>query len=131
MRRPLLAALAALPLLAACTTAAPSPSTGPRVVFFGDSSFALDANARAVVAEAAAYSASNPGAPVVVTGYADPLGPNATNQALSTNRARSVAQALQENGVPPNRITTVGRGETPPPGTQPYPSRRAEIRVGL
>ncbi len=131
MRRSLIAALAALPLLAACAATEVPPSAGPRVVFFGDSSFALDDNARNVVAEAATYANRNPSMAVEVVGYADPLGPTATNQALSTNRARAVAQALRENGVAPDRLNTVGGGETPIPGTQPYPSRRAEIRVGL
>ncbi|WP_426957269.1 OmpA family protein [Muricoccus radiodurans] len=128
--RPLLAAFAALPILAACVSGDDLANRPPAVVFFTDSSALLDGPARAVVADTAALANRNPNVPVVVTGYADPLGPTPMNNAISAARAEAVAGELRQGGVAPQRIVTRAAGEVPPPGNLPYPSRRAEIRVG-
>jgi len=45
-------------------------------------------------------------------GYADPMGASAYNLKLSQKRADSVKAALIKMGVPPEKIESIGRGET-------------------
>ena len=47
---------------------------------------------------------------VNVIGYTDPVGNDSDNQALSLERAQSVAAMLQKSGVPADIIRTEGRG---------------------
>jgi outer membrane protein OmpA-like peptidoglycan-associated protein len=46
--------------------------------------------------------------PVIVEGHTDDIGTHEYNQELSDARAKTVADALEERGVPPSRITTKG-----------------------
>ncbi len=130
MRRHLLAALAALPVLAACSLLPRDLADEPaRVVFFTEDSAALDESARGVVANAAALSKEFPTQPVLVLGFADPDGGRAYNRALSEARAEAVAEQLRQNGVEPQRIVVSPRGPVPFE-MMPLESRRVEIRVG-
>jgi outer membrane protein OmpA-like peptidoglycan-associated protein len=128
MRRTFLALLA-LPLLSACMMGDNLPEQPRRVVFFTDTSSQLDGPAQAVVADAAALANRNPQAPVRVTGFADPDGNRARNEALSQTRAQNVAAALRAAGVAPSRIAVAGMGEVMLAGG-PTGSRRVEIQVG-
>lgn len=70
---------------------------------------------------------------ISVVGHTDRAGPASYNQALSERRAASVRDALVARGVPANRITTAGLGETQPlvptpDGVREPSNRRAEIR---
>lgn len=47
-------------------------------------------------------------------GYTDSTGSDATNQTLSVNRARAVANYLTQQGVPTTNITAEGRGPSNP-----------------
>ncbi len=47
-------------------------------------------------------------------GYTDSTGSDATNQTLSVNRARAVANYLTQQGVPTNYVTAEGRGSSSP-----------------
>jgi OOP family OmpA-OmpF porin len=49
---------------------------------------------------------------VDVTGHTDPLGSDMYNQGLSERRAMTVSDELSDNGVPPDRISARGMGET-------------------
>jgi OOP family OmpA-OmpF porin len=49
---------------------------------------------------------------IEVVGYADPIGTEAYNEKLSTNRADQVAKVLEKAGLQPKLIKTEGRGET-------------------
>lgn len=51
---------------------------------------------------------------VSVEGHTDSVGSDATNQRLSERRADSVASALENAGVSPQRVTTKGFGERYP-----------------
>ena len=67
-------------------------------------------------------------------GHTDSTGGDAHNQALSENRARSVASYLGSRGVQPVRIATRGFGETQPVADNATDSgraanRRVEIRI--
>lgn len=55
----------------------------------------------------------------LVVGYTDRIGSDQSNQVLSEQRAKSVADYLVGKGIPTDKISTQGRGETEPvTGTQ-------------
>lgn len=71
---------------------------------------------------------------VSLIGHTDRAGPPAYNQRLSERRAASVKSFLTGQGIPGNRITTVGRGESDPrvptpDGVREQENRRVEIRL--
>jgi len=51
---------------------------------------------------------------ITVTGYTDRIGSDAYNQKLSERRADAVKNYLASKGVPANRLTAVGKGESNP-----------------
>ena len=65
---------------------------------------------RARLENLAAWLLQYDGMMVRITGYADPRGPAELNQALSQERAESVARILQATGVSPARLLVTGRG---------------------
>ncbi len=71
---------------------------------------------------------------VSVEGHTDSVGSEATNQRLSERRADSVASALEDAGVDPQRVTTKGFGERYPVAQNQHsdgadnPSGRAKNR---
>ena len=72
---------------------------------------------------------------VVIAGHADRSGPEAYNLALSERRARSVAQALGERGIPAGTMDVKGYGESQPrvptdDGVREPQNRRVEIVFG-
>ncbi|AIG02201.1 outer membrane porin OprF [Pseudomonas fluorescens] len=60
------------------------------------------------------FMAQYPATNVEVAGHTDSVGPDAYNQKLSQRRADAVKQVLVKDGVAPNRITSVGYGESRP-----------------
>ena len=123
--------LAALPVLAACATANPSPARVPRaVLFFTAESAALDENAREIVLQAAETAKANPNAAVRVRGFAAPdSGTGGLSRNLAEARSRQVADQLVANGVDRSRIRIESRGAVP---FEQFPteSRRVEIIIG-
>jgi outer membrane protein OmpA-like peptidoglycan-associated protein len=126
MRRTLAAALLSLALAPAALAQAPSDRAFP--IFFEPWSAALDATARQSLGEVAALAAQHPTVPLVVTGYADPVGSREANLVLSRLRAVVVADALREGGIGHERIRVEFRGPTAP-AFENLESRRVEIRV--
>lgn len=55
-----------------------------------------------------------PDTSIQVAGHTDSTGSEQTNQTLSENRASNVKNALVGQGVHPNRISTIGFGESAP-----------------
>ncbi len=125
MRRRSLAFALPVLLVAACATQTTAPVT---TVFFTEDSAALDADAQAVVKQAARRAAAATG-PVTVAGFAGPVGGLAYNRALSEARAQHVADQLAAEGVARSRIRIVPRGPVPYEA-MPTESRRVEIRIG-
>jgi outer membrane protein OmpA-like peptidoglycan-associated protein len=71
---------------------------------------------------------------LVVAGHTDSTGTDAYNQSLSERRAEVVRNTLAGNGVNPNRIRTIGYGETKPIASNSTESgrqlnRRVEITI--
>jgi outer membrane protein OmpA-like peptidoglycan-associated protein len=116
--------------LAACAPAGAAP--GDFVVYFGFNRTDLTTRARAVIGDAAdAYDTTQPSA-VSVVGHADTVGSVEYNQTLSENRARRVAAALSDLGVPQGAMTLAGRSELEPAvqtadGVREPLNRRVEI----
>lgn len=63
---------------------------------------------------ATALKQSEPNAKFLVEGHTDSRGADDTNQELSSRRAAAVRDYLVQQGVPAERITSVGRGEADP-----------------
>jgi outer membrane protein OmpA-like peptidoglycan-associated protein len=79
--------------------------------------------------EALARSLQNyPNTDVVIIGHTDSIGSEAYNQRLSERRAQAAANYLISLGVAPNRIRTMGRGETDPVADNGTPEGRQRNR---
>lgn len=61
---------------------------------------------------------------IQVEGHTDSTGNEFYNQQLSERRAQAVAMALQQRGVHPSRIQTIGFGETKPIASNDNPGGR-------
>lgn len=69
-----------------------------------------------------------PESTLVVTGHTDSVGTDATNLALSIARARLVVDLLVERGIPVERITATGAGESQPIASNDTPEGREANR---
>ena len=65
---------------------------------------------------------------VEVAGHTDSTGSAQYNQQLSEQRANSVAQYLESQGLASNRVVTIGAGETRPVADNSTPEGRAANR---
>lgn len=75
-----------------------------------------------------------PGAEVQVTGYTDTLGSADDNDRLSQKRAEEVLAVLAQQGIDPNMLSAVGRGERDlrvqtPDGTREPANRRVVVTI--
>jgi outer membrane protein OmpA-like peptidoglycan-associated protein len=96
-------------------------------VFFEPVSANLGPEAREALREIAELAASYPQARLLVVGYASPRGTSEANTLLARLRARVVADALAEAGIPANRLRITSRGPTV--GMEDLESRRVEVRL--
>jgi hypothetical protein len=96
-------------------------------VFFTQWSVMLDADALTVIASAAGWARDNPHAPVLLTEYLDPAGPQAMVD-LSRLRAQMIEEKLAEAGVARERIEHVRRDVSEVPGMA-QESQRVDIVV--
>jgi hypothetical protein len=118
---------------AGCATLGGAPPVPPEPatpVFFQPFSAALDGPALATITAAAKVANNEPGAPVTVTGAADPVGSARANLYLSKTRAQVVADQLEADGVDPSRIRIQAIGETTGPTGAAQGGRRALIQIG-
>ena len=69
----------------------------------------------------------------VIEGHTDGRGGDNYNEGLSEARAASVKQYLTEQGVPQDRLTALGLGETAPRTDDPLDpeNRRVELRIDI
>ncbi|MGH7065699.1 MAG: OmpA family protein [Stellaceae bacterium] len=133
----LLAMVACAPPPPPMAAAPPPPPPAPPVpnnylVFFSWDSATVTPDAKQILDVAAANFKSGAPATVQVTGFTDTSGSAAYNQKLSERRARNVASALAQLGVPPNDMVVSGRGQNdlrvPTPDNVREPqNRRVEI----
>ena len=66
------------------------------------------------LADLAASLAEYPNTDVVIAGHTDATGSDEYNLALSERRAEAAAIYLLQNGIPAERLSTVGYGESQP-----------------
>ncbi|MGZ7457693.1 OmpA family protein [Pseudomonas sp. Ma2-10] len=95
------------------------PSDRGQVITFGDVLFDtgksdLKSGMQRNVQQLYTFLQANPERKVRIEGFTDSVGSESLNQALSENRADSVASALILQGVDPSRISTHGYGEEYP-----------------
>ena len=110
------------PRVAQAPARAPAPPPAPPVqerlvlrgVNFATSSAEIDPASAVVLDVAADQLRERPGVSVVVEGHTDSTGSDAYNQALSQRRADSVRQYLVRKGVPAERLSARGFGESNP-----------------
>jgi OOP family OmpA-OmpF porin len=95
----------------------------PYVMTFESGSDRLDGVALNVATAVSRAARLREPARINVTGYADPSGSVARNEALSLQRAENVAAALQRAGVSPQLIEVQGRGA----GAAAEDGRRVEV----
>ena len=94
----------------------------------------LSAEGKAEIAALIAQYEGKTADSVVIEGYTDSSGDAAFNQQLSEKRAEAVKAELVANGADPDKITTVGYGESKPIADNVTregraKNRRVEIRV--
>lgn len=85
-----------------------------RNVYFDFDRHNLNADARQVLTEIAAYLKENADVNLVIEGHCDERGTNEYNMALGDRRARSARDFLVNLGVDASRISTVSYGEEKP-----------------
>lgn len=110
----------------------PAPPVQERLVLRGVN-FAVDSAtidpASAVVLDVAADQLrERPGVSVIIEGHTDSTGSEAYNQALSQRRADSVRSYLVRKGVPSERLTARGLGESSPVASNDTADGRAMNR---
>lgn len=94
----------------------------------------LKSGAERSLGRLADFLQNHPERQVLVEGFTDAVGPEQYNRQLSRQRAEAVAQALQAQGISPDRITARGLGESYPVATNDSPvgrqqNRRVEITI--
>ena len=83
-------------------------------VHFGYDSYEVDSAGRDVLQRNVEWLRQNPRAKVELEGHADSRGTIEYNLALGAKRAKSVKDALVNQGVAPDRISTISYGEELP-----------------
>jgi len=106
----------------------------PEGVTFDVASYNLKPEFRATLDKVADSLKQYPNSLIDVYGHTDSTGSDAYNQTLSENRARTVANYLQMQGVSPSRIRSQGYGETMPVADNMTEegrrkNRRVEIKI--
>ncbi len=85
-----------------------------QTITFASGSAEISVGSLGLIDSLAAQLSECEGMAVAVNGHTDATGDPALNQALSVERAQSVAAALSERGVDASRITAAGFGSTEP-----------------
>lgn len=91
------------------TTTEPAVLTFPDI-YFGFSRKDITPSEQTKLDEIAATLRANPDVKVSIKGWCDTRGSKATNDRLSAERAKAVAQGLVERGISADRMETLGMG---------------------
>lgn len=97
--------------------------------YFSHNSTTLKSGGYQEIARMASVLNKYPNTRIKVAGHTDRRGPEAYNQQLSFRRAESVKRALIQQGVSPNRISTLGYGESQPISSNYAQNRRVEVTI--
>lgn len=97
-------------------------------LFFDSGRHALKAGARNTLSKIADQLKINDSLTIAIEGHTDSVGGDEMNQALSERRANAVRDYLVSRGIPTQRMTTRGLGETAPVATNDTPAGRQQNR---
>ena len=98
-------------------------------VFFETDKFDLKDESKGELNKLVGFLKNNPTLKIELSGHTDNVGDDKKNQVLSENRAKSVYNYLVSNGIPKERLTHKGYGETRPiEKDQSTPENRAKNR---
>ncbi|MBL8541821.1 MAG: efflux RND transporter periplasmic adaptor subunit [Betaproteobacteria bacterium] len=111
---------------AAVSSAAQPATPLPAKIYFAKGTSSLDADAKATLANVAAYLGAHPDAVIVITGYADKTGQHAKNVVLAKERAKAVRNTLFDQGVKDTQVSM-----KPPVDVTGGPDDREARRVEL
>lgn len=92
----------------------PSHPLSKQTIYFMYDSSQVQPEYIAVIEAHAGYLASHPGQRMILEGHADERGSREYNIALSEQRAKSVARAMEMQGVSPTQLDIVSYGEEKP-----------------
>jgi outer membrane protein OmpA-like peptidoglycan-associated protein len=98
-------------------------------VYFDTGKSAVSDDLAAASSKLKEYMTKNPDAKIAVSGFNDPTGNAAANAELSKNRAKAVAKAIADTGIPAASIALEKPAETTGTGTSDAESRRVEVVV--
>lgn len=102
--------------------------TMPEAILFATDSAELTASIRKNLRVLAQHLNKYPSSNVQVIGHTDNQGAASYNLNLSRQRAAAVTQVLMNQGVAPQRVTSIGRGEDQPIASNLTPEGRAQNR---
>ncbi len=97
-------------------------------IFFDSGQSAVKAGARSTLQKIAAQLKGDSNVKIAVEGHTDNVGGAEKNMALSDKRAQAVRDYLVAQGIPADRITAVGKGETEPIATNKTGAGRQQNR---
>ena len=103
-------------------------------IYYATNSADIDESSKWVLNAFADYLIRYPNIKVMILGHTDNIGDKLANYALSADRAFTVKELLESQGVPPGRIDFKGFGETSPIANNETPegralNRRTEFRI--
>lgn len=102
--------------------------TLPEAITFATDSAVVSISAQRDLGALAQNLLKYPDSRIIITGHTDSTGSLAHNMDLSKRRAQSVALILSNNGVPAQRMTTVGAGPNQPAASNGTDQGRAANR---
>lgn len=120
------AAATAAPAAATAAPTAAFPDLGS--VHFATNQATLTPEGQATLTRAADYMKQHPESHLRIEGYTDATGTDATNQPLSQQRAISVGQFLQGQGIDKSRLTGGGFGPENPAASNATDAGKADNR---
>ena len=97
-------------------------------VFFDSGKSALKKGAQSTLTRIADQLKADNSVKIAVEGHTDNVGTPAKNQTLSEKRAEAVRDFLVSAGVPADRVTAVGKGDTQPIATNKTAAGRQQNR---
>lgn len=101
-------------------------------IFFDTGKAVIKAGSRNTLSRIAEQLQTDASLRIEVEGHTDSVGSTASNLSLSERRARAVRDFLAANGIPADRITSIGRGESSPiAGNTTASGRQQNRRVEL
>ena len=111
---------------AVATPAAAFPDLG--TVHFDTDKATLTPEGQATLQQAAAAMKSNPNTHLRIEGFTDSTGTEPHNETLSDQRAKTVADYLQSQGIDRSRLTGQGFAASKPVDTNATPQGKADNR---